>query len=159
MRVARSRPLTLNSTPRRRTGGFAWLAALTMTVLAVTPLSAIFHQIYAPHAVCEHGEFVESGENRLSVADFAGLSVEIAAERARSAPATEIGADSESARHGHNHCSAGTLAKSNVALLPCMQVVAALSEVAVGGVQDCEFAHVRTILLSAPKTSPPHVAS
>ena len=142
---------------RRRVGGSAWLAALTMVVLAVTPLLTIFHQISARHAVCEHGELVESGHAGFSANELGMRSG--AARDIQGAPKTAIRPESDSASHGHSHCSVGTLAKNNVGLLPCTEVVAGLSEVAVGTAHRCEFAYVRTILLSAPKTSPPRAAS
>jgi ABC-type glutathione transport system ATPase component len=147
------------TTRRRRTGGVAWLAALTMTVLAVSPLLAIFHQISARHAVCEHGELVESGDSGFSAEARADLDAQTAARDRQSAPASEIRPDSDVALHSHSHCSVGTLAKHNVGLLSCTQVVAALSEVRVGAPHPGEFAYVHNILFSAPKTSPPHAAS
>ena len=157
MRVRRSRPRKVISTRRRRTGGYAWLAALTMTVLAVSPLLAMFHQISARHAVCEHGELVESGHGAFS-GDLAGIA-QMAGRDAESMPASDIRPASDTVLHGHSHCSLGTLAKNNVGILPCSQVVTALSEVALGAPHHCEFAYVQTILLSAPKTSPPSVVS
>jgi hypothetical protein len=128
-----------------------------MTVLAVTPLLVIFHQISSPHAVCEHGELVESGDIRLAD-DRGDLDGNMAARDAKGASTSLVRPDSD-APTSHSHCSVGTLAKHSAALLPCTQVVAALSEVAAHGLHPCEFAYLRTILLSAPKTSPPHVAS
>jgi hypothetical protein len=134
------------------------LAALTMAVLAVTPLLAIFHLISSPHAVCEHGELVETGDIRLS-GDPAGLDADMAARDAKGAATSLIRSDSDGDRASHSHCSVGTLAKHSAGLLPCTHVVAALSEVAAHGIHHREFAYLRTILFSAPKTSPPHVAS
>src|SRR5687768_10779113 len=110
MGVGRFRPPMQVPTRRRRIGGYAWLAALTMTVLAVTPLSAIFHQISAPHAVCEHGELVESGDNHVGLAGgLTDANARWAASEAESGRTSRIGTDSNVARHGHSHCSVGTL--------------------------------------------------
>ena len=128
-----------------------------MAVLAVTPLLTIFHQISSRHAVCEHGELVESGHNALSPGEVGGFKADRTA--GETAPQTSIRPESDAASHGHSHCSVGTLAKNNVGLLPCTAVVTALSEVAVGSLHHSEFAYLRTILLSAPKTSPPDAAS
>jgi len=147
------------TTRRRRAGGSAWLAALTISVLAVTPLLTIFHQISARHAVCEHGELVESGHSGFSPTELGAWQARATARDIQSAPKPVIRAESDSVSHDHSHCSVGTLAKNNVSLLPSTEVVTALSEVAVGNLHHCEFAYVRTILLSAPKTSPPHAAS
>jgi hypothetical protein len=145
------------ATRRRRAGGSAWLAALTIAVLAVTPLLTIFHQISARHAVCEHGELVESGHAGFSANE---LGLRGAASRdSRGASKAVIRPESDSPSHGHSHCSVGTLARNNVGLLPSNEVVTALSEVAVGNLHHCEFAYLRTILHSAPKTSPPRAAS
>ena len=159
MRVSRSRPRKVITTRKRRTSAVAWLAALTMTVLAVSPLFAIFHQISTRHAVCEHGELVESGDGEFSTEARVESDAETVARDRRSAPPSEIRADSDVALHGHSHCSLGTLAKHNVGVLSCTKVVAALSEIRVVAPHHREFAYVGTILLSAPKTSPPHAAS
>ena len=159
MRVHGSRPRKALSTRRRRAGGYAWLAALTMTALAVMPLCAIFHQISAPHAVCEHGELVESGDNRVAAKDLGGVDLALAAGEAATAPTSAIDVESAATVHGHSHCSVGTLARSSIGLLPPPLVLSALSEVAVGDLHYGEFVYVRTILLAAPKTSPPHAAS
>ena len=131
---------------------------LTVAVLAVTPLLAIFHQVAARHAVCEHGELVESGDNRLSANDPAQVDADWARGQ-QTTPTRDFHPDSDSTLHGHTHCSVGTLAKSNVAVLPCTEVITVMCEVALGSLHHSEFAYVRTILLSAPKTSPPHAVS
>jgi hypothetical protein len=146
------------TTRRRRAGGSAWLAALTISVLALTPLLTIFHQISARHAVCEHGELVESGHNGPATGEF-GAATPGAAGDTQTVPTTGIRAESDAVSHAHDHCSVGTLAKNTVGLLPSTEVVTALSEVAVGNSGHCEFAYIRTVLLSAPKTSPPYAAS
>jgi hypothetical protein len=156
MRAGRSRPPTAIATRRRRAGRNAWLAALTMTVLAVTPLLALFHQISAPHSVCEHGELVESSDSHFSSEDWVGV-VDPAANQGQTAPASEIRPDSDSALHGHSHCSVGTLAKNSVALLLVTQVVTAMREASIGGQHDAAFPYLQTILFNAPKTSPPRV--
>jgi hypothetical protein len=159
MRAGLDRRRKVTSTRRRRAAVGAWLAALTMTVIAVSPLLAMFHRISAGHAVCEHGELVESGHGGVSANNGAVAKSAWARRAADSTPPSDIRPDSEPALHGHSHCSVGTLAKNSVSLLPGAQVVARLAEVAAGGARHCEFAYIRTILLTAPKTSPPHVAS
>ena len=144
------------ATRRRRDSRSGWLAALTIALLAVTPLLTIFHQISVRHAVCEHGELVESGHNGVSRIELGALPAGAAARDAQAAAKTDIRPESDSASHGHSHCSVGTLAKNNVGVLPCTDVVTVMCEVALGSLHHSEFAYVRTILLSAPKTSPPH---
>ena len=103
-----------------------------------------------------NGELVESGHSGWSAGN-GGLNAERATRE--TATNTDIRPESDSASHGHDHCSVGTLAKNSVGLAPCTEVVTVMSEVALGGLDDCQFAYSRTILLSAPKTSPPHAAS
>jgi len=144
----------------RRPGatGYGWLAALTMTVLALSPLLAMFHQISSHHAVCEHGELVESGHGAFSPDDWRVGNAPVGRD-ADSAPASDARADSAAVRHGHSHCSVGTLAKNNIGVLPGVRIVTALSEIAVEELHPCGLAYRRPLLFSAPKTSPPRVAS
>jgi len=53
----------------------------------------------------------------------------------------------------------GTLARSNVGLAACAEVITAALESVIDGEHRREIAFLRTILLTAPKTSPPRVAS
>jgi hypothetical protein len=158
MRVGRSRPRKVIATRNRRASGYAWLAALTMTVLAVTPLLAIFHQLSTRHAVCEHGELIESGHGEVGPVDGLGMSARTTRDT-QTAPTSDIRPASDSALHGHSHCSLGTLARNSAALPPCAKVITGLSQVAASVLYDGEVAYVRTILLNAPKTSPPDVVS
>jgi len=129
-----------------------------MTVLAVSPLLAMFHQISARHAVCEHGQLVESDHVGIALSTGGSTGIEMTRTDAETAPATDVRPDSESGRHGHNHCSVGTLAKNSVVLLPSTQIVSVLGELAAPLAHHGELPHVRTVLLAAPKTSPPGIA-
>jgi hypothetical protein len=128
-----------------------------MTVLALCPLLALFHQISARHAVCEHGELVESDHTGIAPQGGASSGVETTLTDAERAAATDVRPDSEAVRHGHNHCSIGTLVKNSVVLLPSTQVVTVLNELVAPWAHHCELPYVRTALLAAPKTSPPRV--
>jgi ABC-type glutathione transport system ATPase component len=143
----------------RCTGGLAWLAALTMTVLAVTPLLSIFHQVSARHTVCEHGELVESGHGEVALTPLDGAETAATSRDAQNTSRPGVRAESDAANHGHDHCSVGTLARNNVALPRCPDAGTVSPEI----VQDCddgrEVAYVPSILVSAPKTSPPPTAS
>lgn len=130
-----------------------------MTVIAVSPLLATFHQLSERHAVCEHGELVESEHGLSTIDERAVANVEVARRAVGDAPVSDIRSDSGPVLHGHRHCSVGTLAKSSVAVLPCTAFITELSEVDAGEPHPSDFTCVRTILLSAPKTSPPRVAS
>jgi hypothetical protein len=158
MRVGRSRPRSTIATRTRRNGGVAWLAAFTISLFAVTPLLTIFHQISARHAVCEHGELVESGHHGIPPIQFDGSPREPGAADTSTAPRTGIRPESDAASHSHTHCSLGTLAKNHVTVLPCDDGVRVMCEIALSNPHRAEFAYLRTILLSAPKTSPPHAA-
>ena len=158
MRMDRSRPRKAITTRRRRAGRSAWLAALTISLLALTPLLTIFHQISVRHAVCEHGELVESGHNGFSPIAIGGLETG-AARDTPTAQKTGVRPEPDSASHGHSHCSVGTLAKNSVGVLPCDDGVRVMCELALSSPHRGEFAYARTILLSAPKTSPPHASS
>jgi hypothetical protein len=127
---------------------YGWLASLMVTVLAIAPLLAIFHQASVRHAVCEHGDLIESAHH-----------AEAASERSA---ADEAGAgsagfqpDSAPAVHGHNHCSVGTLAKAGAGIVAPAAGVRAASESFVVPVVRREVAYARPVLPSAPKTSPP----
>ena len=141
-------------THRRRNRGVAWLAALTMTVLAVSPLLAIFHQISARHAVCEHGQLVESDHSGIPVSNsLAGN--ESARGDAEDAPTSDVRPDSDADRHAHSHCSVGTLAKNSAGLLAATRVVTVLSDGVAGDARPSAFSYARPVLFAAPKTSPP----
>jgi hypothetical protein len=130
-----------------------------MTVLAASPLLAIFHQISSRHAVCEHGELVESGHSGISTDGWASASGEWARGASDGAPESNIRPASDGVIHGHSHCSLGTLVRNNVGLVACAEVITAPLESVIVSEHGGEIALVRAILLAAPKTSPPRVAS
>jgi hypothetical protein len=125
----------------------AWLASLTVALLAIAPLLASFHRASVRHALCEHGDFIEpeqAGHRDLSAAD-----------RVLSPSALALQADSTATLHGHTHCSVGILARSAVGFVPRAGVVACPLLVAPPEGVDHPFTYVRRILPIAPKTSPP----
>jgi hypothetical protein len=128
-----------------------------VTVLVITPLLAIFHQIAAPHAVCEHGELVESGEVRLTPAGLESL--DDGSGGGASTGTSSVRPDAESTAHGHRHCSVGTAARHDVGILPVTQVITVSARLALQGSPARSIVHVRTLLFGAPKTSPPRAAS
>jgi hypothetical protein len=118
-----------------------------VTVLAIAPLLAIFHQASVRHAVCEHGDVIETGAVH-----------EAAAPTPHEGAALDsFQADSEPAAHGHAHCSVGTLAKSGTGVIPPAAVAGALSEAVELDLVHVEVVRPRPVLPSAPKTSPPLV--
>jgi hypothetical protein len=133
----------------------AWVASLTVTLLAIAPLLAIFHQISARHAVCEHGQLVESGHEGLDVATI----IEALAEGSRDDLQTAVDVDSDSAEHGHRHCSVGTLVRSSAVACAAPEVLAELLSRAAPSPRRVDSPIVRPVLLSAPKTSPPAISA
>ena len=118
-----------------------------VTVLAIAPLLALLHQASVRHAVCEHGDVIETGAVH---------------EAAAPAPAERTALDSfqadpEPVAHDHAHCSVGTLAKSGTGVIAPAAFAGALSEAAPLDLVHVEVVHPRSVLPSAPKTSPPLV--
>ena len=150
MRVRNPRLTKAMSTPRRRALWRAWVATLTVTVLAIAPLLAILHQISARHAVCEHGQLVESGHENF---DFTRLGA--VADPAGGEANTTVDAESDSAEHGHRHCSLGTLARAGAGECPRAELIAELLPGGTWSPVDRDFAVAVTTLSNAPKTSPP----
>lgn len=155
MRVDTPPRFQATPTPRRRAWWRAWVASLTVTVLAIAPLLAILHQISAPHAVCEHGQLVESGHENLDVATI----VEAMAEGSRDDRPTAVDVDSNTVEHGHRHCSVGTLARSSPGRGARLDALAELSATTSWSPSRVEVAVVRHVLLNAPKTSPPAISA
>jgi hypothetical protein len=124
-------------------------------VLAVAPLLAIFHRVSVRHAVCEHGDLIESVErgDREVTAGGDARSAELDATTAGQASLREDCASSFS--HGHSHCSVSTLAKSGAGFIAPAPVIGALRESFVTETAHREIAYLRRVLVSAPKTSPP----
>jgi hypothetical protein len=124
-------------------------------VLAVAPLLAIFHRASVRHAVCEHGDLIESVERRDRT--------EGRGDDARSAESDPVTAGhasfqedfASSLAHGHSHCSVSTLAKSGAGFIAPAPVIGALGESFITESAHREIAYLRRVLVSAPKTSPP----
>ena len=138
------------STPRRRALWRAWVASLTVTVRAIAPVLAILHQISARHAVCEHGQLVESGHENFDIARLGAV-----ADPAAGETNATVDAESDSAEHGHRHCSLGTLARAGAGECPRAELIAELSPCGTWAPVDREFAVDDATLSNAPKTSPP----
>jgi hypothetical protein len=152
MRAGSYRSRKATRTGKGRVFWRAWLASLTVAVFAIAPLLAIFHRVSVRHAVCEHGELVESDHPGFSIAEKRERR---GADALREDPSPTLRADSESESHGHRHCSVGTLARKGVSKLACTDVIAMLAPVAAWQPLHREFAVAGAILSNAPKTSPP----
>jgi len=155
VRVDRSRA-TVASSPRARGVRWrAWIAALTVAVVAVAPLLGVFHRASVRHAVCEHGDLIEP-EHASGHSEARGQ-VEVAASiAALSATVAGIEGRAPAALHDHAHCPVGTLARAGVGVTAPASALVSLLEVTMSEAPraDVPFAP-RAILSSAPKTSPP----
>jgi hypothetical protein len=120
-----------------------------VTVLAIAPLLAIFHQASVRHAVCEHGDLIESAHHAEGASEAAATGDASAVRGFQPASAPAV--------HGHDHCSVGTLAKAGTGIVAPAAAVRASSESVVVETVRREVAYTRPVLPSAPKTSPPNV--
>jgi hypothetical protein len=134
----------------------AWLASLTVTVLAVAPLLAIFHHASTRHAVCEHGALIEPDHADLhGRGSSAADAHRSATDDASSDDATAFRADSTPELHGHAHCTVGTLARAGARVLAPTSFVTSSLSLVLPELGESALPRVRRILPIAPKTSPP----
>jgi hypothetical protein len=132
------------------------LASLTVTVLAVAPLLAIFHQASTRHAVCEHGALIEPDHAAAHSPESSGVGDNrSASDDARADGATAFRADSTPVVHGHAHCMVGTLARAGTGVISPTSFVASSLSLLVSAPRPRALRGVRPILSIAPKTSPP----
>ena len=126
-----------------------------VTVLAVAPLIAIFHQASTRHAVCEHGALVEPEHApwRAESPDATDVFARSDDRVSNGGPALE--SDEGASLHGHTHCSVGTLLRSGIGVVaPVCAIFSLLSDAPVERAA-CEVGRTRNVLAEAPKTSPP----
>jgi hypothetical protein len=116
-----------------------------VTVLAVAPLFAVFHQASTRHAVCEHGALIETDH----------ATVDRVPDDEPSSSRTREFQTGDAAVHDHVHCTVATLAKASATILPPTRTVTAALEIARVESFDVELASERAVLDNAPKTSPP----
>jgi hypothetical protein len=131
------------------------MALLTVTVLAVAPLLAIFHQASTHHTVCEHGALIEPEQASAHGTGAANVDVDSASDDAFAGAPTAIRRDSGSELHGHTHCAVGTLARAGAGAISSTSFFVSLLSIAAPEVRSFPSPHVRPILTIAPKTSPP----
>src|SRR5882757_3299452 len=118
-RISKSRPMSL-----RRAGWGAWIASLTIVVVALAPLLGTIHQALVRHVVCEHGDLIEPDERGAHAAPAAALTHQA---DVHGGPAVASGTSNPS-NHGHSHCTVGTLARSVASLATSSPVGALLAE-------------------------------
>jgi len=129
---------------------------LTVTVLALAPLLAIFHQASTRHAVCEHGALIEPDHAEKHAPEASGAGANrSASEEAPSEGATAFRADSTPVVHGHAHCTVGTLARAGTGVIPQASFIASSLSLLAPEPRTCALPRTRQILSIAPKTSPP----
>jgi hypothetical protein len=126
-----------------RRGWAAWIASITIVIIAWAPLLGTLHQALVRHVVCEHGDLIE-----LSPAPAA-------ATHASESAGPAVGAGDGRATHGHDHCSVGTLAKNVATVITSSSLGALLTLDRPVSLAARDANPVRSVLSNAPKTSPP----
>jgi hypothetical protein len=139
------------ATPNR--GWAPWIASLTIFIVAWAPLLGAIHQAQVRHVVCEHGDLIEPDERGAHVSNHAP----VVASNDGSRPSVSAGLGSVS--HEHSHCSVGTLARNVATLDTSNSAGALLAEDRPVSLAARDADPVRSVLSSAPKTSPPGAAS
>jgi hypothetical protein len=147
-RISKSRPRSLG-----RAGWGAWVASLTIVIVAWAPLLGTLHRAFVRHVVCEHGDLIEPDERGAHPVhpSPAATFAQPAGDNADAA-VTRGGGRSV---HGHDHCTVGTLARSVAPLATSSPAGALLAEGRAVSLAARDANPVRSILSSAPKTSPP----
>jgi len=140
--------------PLRRAGWGAWIASLTIVVVALAPFLGTLHQALVRHVVCEHGDLIEPDERGAHAAHAAPAAALTYQADVHRGPVAASGTGNPS-NHGHSHCTVGTLARSVASLATSSPAGALLAEGRAVSLAARDANPVRSILSSAPKTSPP----
>jgi hypothetical protein len=149
----RAPPLESRVTSARRGGWGAWLASLTIFVVAWAPLLGTLHQAFVRHVLCEHGDLIEPDGRGPRPAHHAPETMAPHPWGVSGGPS--VAAGTGPSLHAHSHCSVGTLARS-VATVATSSVAGALvAEGRAVSLAARDANPVRSVLSSAPKTSPP----
>src|SRR5450432_1720879 len=141
------------ATSVRRAGWATWVAAITIVVVAWAPLLGTLHQALVRHVVCEHGELIEPDERGQQHAPH--VSTVTAAHRAGVDSRPSVAPGTAPSLHAHSHCSVGTLARSAATVATGSPAGALLEQDRAVSLAARDATPVRSILSSAPKTSPP----
>jgi hypothetical protein len=131
----------------------AWIASLTILVVAWAPLLGTLHQALVRHVVCEHGDLIEPDEQ----GHHEALILTTRDSSDSSSASIESGAGASS--HDHTHCSMGTVGRSVATLSTRSMVGALLAEDRPVSLAARDANPVRSVLSSAPKTSPPAIVA
>jgi len=150
-------PTRKGTRPALRAGWRTWLVSLMVTVLAVAPLLGILHRASVPHAICEHGDWIEPDQGSTQRESGASRADADAVEpgELRSSSLSRLRRDTAPVVHTHDHCSVATLAKAGAGVGASSSVIVALLQAGVSGVPSSESPPARPLLSNAPKTSPP----
>src|SRR6185436_20986641 len=89
------------ATSARRRGWVAWVASLTVLLVAWGPLLGTLHQTLVRHVVCEHGDLIETEERGQHDPSAT------AARESSEGSSTSVETGSGPSAHDHTHCSLG----------------------------------------------------
>jgi hypothetical protein len=140
-------------TSSRRAGWAAWVASLTILVVAWAPLLGTLHQALVRHVICEHGDLIEPDELGTRPARHANETTAPHQSDADSGPSVASGTGAS--LHEHSHCSVGTLARSVATMATSSGTGALMAEGRAVSLAARDANPVRSVLSGAPKTSPP----
>ncbi len=126
---------------------------MTVLVVAWAPLLGTLHQALVRHVVCEHGDLIEPDERAQHHAPHASTVTALHRADVDSRPSVAPG--TAPSLHAHSHCSVGTLARSAATVAAGSPAGALLERARAVSLAARDATAVRSILSSAPKTSPP----
>src|SRR3954454_20029624 len=98
-RISKSQPTSF-----RRAAWGAWIASLTIVVVALAPFLGTLHQALVRHVVCEHGDLIEPDERGAHAAHVAPVTALTDQADVQGGPAVASGPN-RSSNHGHSHCT------------------------------------------------------
>lgn len=150
-RLARKSKPRVTST--RRAGWAAWVASLTIFVVAWAPLLGTLHQALVRHVICEHGDLIEPDELSTRQAHHANETTAPHLSDVDSGPSVASGKGAS--LHEHSHCTVGTLARSVATVATSPGAGALMAEGRAVSLAARDANPVRSVLSGAPKTSPP----
>jgi hypothetical protein len=131
---------------RRSKELFTWLAPVVALIVAVAPALASLHRALVPHLICEHGDLIEVAAEQPSPESSSF-------EQGQRTP--RITSNSAGEVHRHDHCLLAALGRA-VSAAPRNRAVFLLRSVSqVLRTHSAEPPFQHSILLFAPKTSPP----
>jgi hypothetical protein len=132
----------------------AWIVSILVVIVAWAPLLGTLHQALVRHVVCEHGDLIEPDER----APHADRALDVSSiHHGSESSNVSVSAAEGLASHEHSHCSVGTLARNVATVATSNATCALLAEDRPVSLAARDANPVRSVLSSAPKTSPPAV--